>query len=250
MRGRSNHFTDTYWHEFSTLYSRLEHLFISIDIDCPYGLPHVATFNQATFAPLSEHAMELFLAAGYRRNGNCLYNMRCAACQACTPIRLHPHDFKANRNQRRTLAKNHDIEVSILPLRPNLECMQLCDAFLQARYPGENNTAQGYYRDFFLNSIVNSAQVQYRVKDRLVGNAIIDLGYNWLNAVYFFFDPQESQRSLGTHNILSLIELCQQWEVERLYLGYVIDSVPAMSYKKNFKPYYLFLDHLWEKHSV
>jgi len=247
MGNRTLRFSDNHWQEFSLLYSRLEHLFVSIDIDCPYGLPHVATFHQATFAPLGEHAMELFLAAGYRRNGNCLYNMQCPTCSACTPIRLHPHEFRANRSQRRTLKKNLDLQVSIVPLRQNLECLQLCDKFLQERYPRENNTARGYYRDFFFNNIVNSAQIQYRVDDRLVGNAIVDIGYNWLNAVYFFFDPEESRRGLGTQNILYLVELCRQWEVERLYLGYVIDSISAMNYKKNFKPYYLLSNNRWQK---
>ena len=47
--------------EFVSLMARVEHLFVSIDIRCPYGLPFVARFHQATFAPLGERAMELFL---------------------------------------------------------------------------------------------------------------------------------------------------------------------------------------------
>jgi arginine-tRNA-protein transferase len=231
--------------EFSMLLSRVEHLFVSIDISCPYGLPHVARFHQATFAPLSERAMELFLSAGYRRNGNCLYNMQCSDCCACIPIRLHPAEFQPNRNQRRTLKKNRDVEMAILPLQPDRETLDLCEKFLGIRYPRENNNATGYYRDFFLNNIVNSAQIQYRVDGRLVGTAVIDIGYNWMNAVYFYFDPDESRRSLGTYNILQLIDLCLDWEIEYLYLGYLIDSVPAMSYKSNFRPHYLLLKNQW-----
>ena len=145
--------------EFARLLSRVEHLFISIDISCPYGLPFVARFHQATFAPLSERAMELFLAAGYRRNGNCLYNMQCPQCSACMPIRLHPDEFRPNRNQRRALRKNKDVQMAILPLQADQETLQLCEKFLQRRYPRENNNALGYYRDFFLNNIVNSAQI-------------------------------------------------------------------------------------------
>lgn len=176
--------------EFTILHSRVAHLFVDIDIGCPYGLPYIATFHQATFAPLSERAMELFLAAGYRRNGNCMYTMLCNGCTACIPIRLHPAEFSANRNQKRALSKNHDLEKTLLPLQPTKEDYLLCEKFLQSRYPRENNTAKGYYRDFFLNTIVNSAQLQYRLGDRLIGTAIIDIGYNWLNAVYFYFDPR------------------------------------------------------------
>ncbi len=231
--------------EFSSLISRVEHLFVSIDIQCPYGLPYVARFHQATFAPLSERAMELFLSAGYRRNGNCLYNMECSNCSACIPIRLHPLVFRANRNQKRAIRKNRDVEMAILPLQPDLETLGLCEKFLQVRYPRENNNAPGYYRDFFLNNIVNSAQIQYRIDGRLVGTSIIDIGYNWLNAVYFYFDPDESSRSLGTYNVLQLIDLCLEWEVEYLYLGYLIHSVPAMSYKSNFRPNYILSGNRW-----
>jgi leucyl-tRNA---protein transferase len=231
--------------EFSSLISRLEHLFVSIDIQCPYGLPCVASFHQATFAPLSERAMELFLAAGYRRNGNCLYNMKCSRCSACIPIRLHPLEFRPNRNQRRTITRNRDVEMTILPLQPDLETLGLCEKFLQIRYPRENNNAPGYYRDFFLNNIVNSAQIQYRMDGRLVGTSIIDIGYNWLNAVYFYFDPNESRRSLGTYNVLQLIDLCLEWDVEYLYLGYLIHSVPAMSYKSNFRPNHILSEDRW-----
>lgn len=231
--------------EFSSLISQVAHLFVSIDIGCPYGLPLVARFHQATFAPLSERAMELFLTAGYRRNGNCLYNMQCPNCSACIPIRLHSAEFRPNRNQKRTLKKNKDVEMAILPLQPDLETMELCEKFLKNRYPKENNNAPGYYRDFFLNRIVNSAQIQYRIGDRLVGTSIIDFGYNWLNAVYFYFDPDDSSRSLGTYNILQLLYLCREWEIDYLYLGYLIDSVPAMSYKSNFRPHYLLANEKW-----
>ncbi|MDK9708426.1 MAG: arginyltransferase [Desulforhopalus sp.] len=245
--GVSCEYDDRCRREFRSLHARVQHLFIDIDIPCPYGLPYTATFHQATFAPLGDRAMELFLAAGYRRNGNNLYNMYCRECAACIPIRLHPEEFSANRNQRRTLARNQDVVKALSPLQPTREEYLLCEKFLQTRYPRENNTAIGYFRDFFVNSIVNSAELQYRVDGRLVGSAIIDIGYNWMNAVYFYFDPDESKRSLGTYNILCLIELCREWDIEFLYLGYFIPPVPAMSYKGSFHPHYLLVDNNWQR---
>lgn len=225
--------------EFQALISRVQHLFVNIDIDCPYGLPETATFCQATFAPLSERAMELFLSAGYRRNGNCLYNMRCFGCGSCHPVRLHASTFRPNRSQKRAWKMNQDVEKELYPLTPDKENIDLCERFLRSRYPKENNTAPGYFRDFFLNNIVSSAQMQYRVDGVLLGTSIIDIGYNWLNAVYFYFAPEASKRSLGTFNIMHLVDLCREWEIEYLYLGYLIEEVSAMSYKANFKPYYV-----------
>lgn len=232
--------------EFTALIARVEHLFVNIDIDCPYGLPYIATFHQATFAPISERAMKLFLSAGYRRNGNCLYDMRCRSCHSCQAIRLHASTFKPNRNQKRAWSRNDDLTVEMLPLALNQENLDLCNKFLAARYPKENSSAAGYFRDFFHNNIVSSAQIQYRLDGKLVGTSIVDLGYNWLNAVYFYFDPDISKRSLGTFNILHLVDLAKEWDIEYVYLGYLIKEVASMSYKSKFRPYYLLRKDKWE----
>ena len=247
MKGMEISYDEVCRAEFDHLQSRIEHLFIDIDIGCPYGRPCVATFHQATFAPLSERAMELFLAAGYRRNGNSLYTMRCRDCSACTPIRIHPHEFCPNRNQKRVIKRNKNVEISLVPPCVDKENIDLCEKFLQVRYANENNNARGYYRDFFLNSIVSSVQLQFRIDGRLVGTSILDVGANWLNGVYFYFDPDESKRSLGTFNILQLIHICREWGIDYLYLGYYIRNISAMSYKEKFRPHHLLLNKKWEQ---
>ena len=78
-----------------------------------------------------------------------------------------------------------------------------------------------------------------------MGNSIVDIGENWLNAVYFYFDTTESSRSLGTYNILTLIDFCIQKSIDYLYLGYYIEGVSAMDYKSRFRPYYLRQREQW-----
>lgn len=232
--------------EFNAIKHRIDGYFMNLSTQCPYGLPYIATFHQAMFCPLDQRIMELFLAAGYRRNGNCLYTMRCAGCSACIPIRLHRETFHPNRNQKRIRKRNADISVSIEGLTLTEENLELCQKFLERRYPQKNNTAQGYYDSFFLNGITDSLRIHYRLEGRLVGAAIVDIGDNWLNAVYFYFDPDEGRRSLGTFNILNLLDLCQERGIDYLYLGYYIPGVAAMSYKSSFKPHYLYLDESWQ----
>jgi len=239
-------YDDLCCNEFSVLQRTIEHLFVDINIGCPYGLPYVATFHQATFAPLNERLMELFLATGHRRNGNSLYCMCCSECSACIPIRLHIDEFCPNRNQKRAVKKNRDVETKLLPLGVSRENIDLCEDFLQVRYPRESNTARGYYRDFFFNTIVDSCQLQFRLDGRLIGTSIIDYGNNWLNAVYFYFDPCEEHRSLGTYNIMCLVDLCRKWDIQYLYLGYLIRSVSSMRYKSNYRPHYLFKKEKWQ----
>ncbi|MFH2123929.1 MAG: arginyltransferase [Pseudomonadota bacterium] len=233
--------------EFAELQICFEDYFVEMAVECPYHLPQTAVFYQALFAPVPERIMELFLASGYRRNGNCLYAMRCTACSACVPIRLHPQVLQLNRNQHRVIRKNQDLDIEFGPVQPTPENLALCQKFLSRRYPHKNNQAQSYYSGFFLTSIVSSMEIRYRLDGKLVGCGIVDVGENWMNAVYFYFDPDEAKRSLGTFNILTLAELCRKQEIQYLYLGYYIQSVAAMNYKSRFNPHYLYLEGRWQQ---
>lgn len=231
--------------EFSALRTRVDRYFVELNTSCPYGLPEIACFYQAMFGPLTDRAMELFLAAGYRRNGNCLYTMHCRQCSACVPIRLVTRSYKPNRSQKRTEKKNRDLDITFHPLRVEHEHLDLCRQFLEVRYPQEKNNAEGYYNGFFCNAIVNSMRIDFRHEGRLIGGSIVDLGENWMNAVYFYFDPDEKKRGLGTYNIITLVNTCLEMGIEFLYLGYYIDEVAAMNYKKNFRPCELYLGERW-----
>jgi len=145
------------------------------------------------------------------------------------------------------LNKNSDVELDIGPLRANAENLDLCEKFLQSRYPHKNNTARGYYSGFFLNTITSTFEFRYRIQGRLIGNGIVDIGDNWMNAVYFFFDENEARRSPGTYNILTMIDFCLKKKINYLYLGYCIKNVPAMNYKERFRPYYILKGSKWEE---
>lgn len=234
--------------EFSHLKEKIDEYFLDVDTNCPYGLGRTAVFHQAYFAPLDEHVMELFLASGYRRNGNCLYTMKCPNCSACLSIRLLPEKFIPSRSQRRNLKKNTDLFVEIKDYELNEESIALCDKFLKSRYPSDNS-GRRYSQDFFANTITPTQEVQYRLDGKLVGSCIVDQGINWLNAVYFYFDPSELKRGLGVYNILNLVQICLATGREYLYLGYQIDEVAAMNYKKKFRPYQILEAPLWEDYS-
>jgi arginine-tRNA-protein transferase len=172
--------------------------------------------------------------------------MHCNECQACLPIRIIPKKFKANRNQKRAWKKNLDITVEMTPLTCSQENLNLLEKFLAARYPGRDSSALDYYNGFFLNHITNTVEVSYRIGPRLVGVSIVDLSTTWLNIVFFYFDPAEEKRSLGTFNILYLIDFCRQKEITFIYLGYWIKNIRQMNYKANFKPHYILRGDTWQ----
>lgn len=226
--------------------SSLEQYFVDISVGCPYGLEQMAVYHQAMFTSIGDETLGAFLAGGYRRNGNCIYSMRCPACKACVPIRLKAEEFRSNRNQRRVLKKNRDVTAGIAPLRMNRENLDLLDRYLRTRFPEGKSSAEEYYSGFFISAVSRCFEIRYRVGDKLVGVAVVDGAENWLNAVYFYFDPDEAYRSPGTLNILNLVHFCQRHKIEHLYLGYAIEQIQSMRYKTAFKPHELLLDGKWQ----
>jgi len=225
----------------------LERFFIHAAAECPYGMAPNAVYHQAVFGRLDDETMGDFLAQGYRRNGNCIYNMRCPGCAMCVPIRLQPERFHPNRNQRRVWKRNQDVAVEIAPLTMSRENLSLLQRFLSTRFPAGRSSAESYYSGFFITSISRCFEIRYRVGEQLLGVAIVDGAPSWMNAVYFFFDPEQGWRSPGTLNILTLNHICKTHEIGLLYLGYWIDGHVGMSYKSAFRPHELLLDGVWRE---
>jgi arginine-tRNA-protein transferase len=91
----------------------------------------------------------------------------------------------------------------------------------------------------------------YFIKDRLVGVGYVDDVPGGLSAIYFFYDPDERSRSLGTWNVLSLIEQASRRGIPHLYLGYYVAGCQSMEYKVRFAPSeVLGLDGRWTEFRV
>lgn len=224
-----------------------EQFFVNAAADCPYGKQTPAIYHQAILGHIDDQAMGEFLAHGYRRNGNCMYNMRCPHCSLCVPIRIQAKNLRPNRNQRRVWKKNQDVVVEVAPLTMSRENLALLQRFLSTRFPEGKCSAESYYAGFFITTISRCFEIRYKVGDQLLGVAIVDGAPQWLNAVYFFFDPEQGWRSPGTLNILTLNHICLTHGIELLYLGYWIEGHGGMSYKSAFRPHELLIDGQWQE---
>ncbi len=57
-----------------------------------------------------------------------------------------------------------------------------------------------------------------------------------LSSVYFYHDPEEHRRGLGTFGGLYEIESARALDIPHYYLGYWIAGCNTMQYKANFRP--------------
>ncbi len=85
-------------------------------------------------------------------------------------------------------------------------------------------------------SFGNSIVYETRSDEQLIAVAITDVFSDALSAVYTFFDPDYSSRSLGTYSVLQQINATRQLNKVHLYLGYYIKDSVKMLYKANFRP--------------
>ena len=70
----------------------------------------------------------------------------------------------------------------------------------------------------------------------LVGCCLADWAADGISAVYSFFDPGQSRRSLGNYVVIRLIETAAQQGLDYVYLGYWVSGSRKMAYKTRFRP--------------
>jgi arginine-tRNA-protein transferase len=184
----------------------------------------------------------------FRRTGHVIYRPACEGCSQCRAIRIPVNEFQPNRSQRRCWKRNSDIRVELSSPSPDREKHALYQRYLDERHEGQMDDSWEALSRFLYDSPLCSVEMVYRVEDRLVGVGIMDVEPRAASTVYFYFDPAEAQRSLGTLNILCAIEWCRQQNLDYVYLGYYVADCRQMNYKTNFRPCEILQpDEQWER---
>ena len=175
---------------------------------------------------------------GFRRSGDIVYRPHCGACRACMAVRIPVESFAPNRSQRRTLARNADIESRVVPAERDDERLALYRRYLAARHPagGMDDHGASEFDQFLIGSWNEGRLLELRLHGQLVAVAVTDLTDDALSAVYTFYEPELVSRGLGTLAILRQIAWAQRERRRHLYLGYWIDGHRKMTYKRNFQP--------------
>lgn len=185
---------------------------------------------------------------GFRRSGKFAYRPHCQHCNACVPVRLPVDRFQPNRSQRRAWRQHQTLSARLIPLTFSEEHYALYAAYQHRRHDGgnEQDTVE-QYRNFLVQSNVDSMMVEFRDGDRLVMVSVVDLVRDGVSAVYTFFDADDGKASYGTYNILWLVDWCRSLGLPHLYLGYWIAESSKMAYKQNFLPQEYLVDNRWSE---
>lgn len=187
---------------------------------------------------------------GFRRSGDFVYRPECHLCRQCLSCRVPAKEFKMNSMQKKAWKRNQDLTVKITPTYQ----AQTWHYDLYERYINERHAdgdmfppSLDQFEKFLVHSCAESFFLELWKDDRLMCVSTCDQMDDGLSAVYTFFAPDESKRSLGVFAILKQIEYVKTLQLDYLYLGYWVPHSPKMNYKSQYIPLELLLDGQWRK---
>jgi leucyl-tRNA---protein transferase len=202
--------------------------------DCPYLPPRKAITRAIMASRIPPDLYHDFLDAGFRRSGKLIYQPICRGCRKCVPIRVPVDRFEPSKSQRRCLRKNSDLVVSQGAAVATAEKEELYRRYVTGWHGGES--AEGF-ESFLYDSPVQTIEFCYRdAAGRLLAVGICDLSSRSLSSVYFYFDPADAGRGLGTFGALYELDWAAGAGIPFYYLGYWVHGCASMQYKANFRP--------------
>lgn len=222
--------------------------YASVPTPCSYlpGRTAVTVFVDP-LARMTTARYSWLVERGFRRSGEHVYMPYCPSCDACVPARIPVADFRPNRSQRRTTVGNSDLCVTRVATTFVDEHYCLYQRYVASRHAGSSmeNYGPDQYASFLNCDWGESYLYEFRLGPRLVAVASVDHLESGLSAVYTFFDPEFSQRGLGTYAILWQVRLAQNLGLPYVYLGYWISDCVNMRYKSNFRPLEIYRGDRW-----
>lgn len=217
---------------------------------CPYLPDRTAVLPmRLPLRRLTPEEMDHCLDRGDRRQGVLIYRPECPTCSECTPIRLDMQTFAPTRAMKRAWRVG-ERRLTVTLDRPQVspDRVALYNKHRQLRDldQGDGDVRAGEYGAFLVDSCCDSWELTYREEGRLVGTAIFDRAATSLSAVYCCYDPTVVGLSVGVYSVLHQVELCRQWQLRWLYLGYWVAASRAMRYKASYLPHELLVGGRWQ----
>ncbi len=211
-------------------------LTVLADHPCPY-LPNRIATSRAFWAPdMPGDLYHRFMNAAFRRSGRLIYQPICRHCRQCTPLRVPVANFTPDKSQRRCRRRNADLSVDIADPTATDEKFDLYRRYA-FEWHGKADEQRDSFESFLYDSPVQTLEFSYRdPANKLLAIGICDVCPESLSSVYFYFDPAESRRGLGTFGALIEIQAAARLNIPHYYLGYWVNGCQSMQYKSTFRP--------------
>ncbi|HLX59885.1 MAG TPA: arginyltransferase [Planctomycetota bacterium] len=220
---------------------------------CPYLAGQTAEFQYSVAPFLSADEYEELMDGRCRKFGLALFRPVCKACAMCRPIRFAAAEFAPDRSQRRALRRNADLEVRVGAPSCDAQRLELYRRYHRVQrelkaWPQQAD-GQAEYEFSFVHNQLPSTELSVWEKGVLRGVLITENTPNVVSAVYHYYEPECSERGLGTFLIMQCARLAECLQRRWVYLGYYIAGCRSMEYKAKFQPCeVLGVDGVWKRH--
>ncbi len=210
---------------------------------CSYIPNEIASLEHRIMVDIEPDELDWLLAHGYRRFGPDYFRPVCTPCGECISTRVVVSEFEISRNQRRARNRSAHLRIMVGPPQIDDERLALYHAWHAERETAREwspavITAEDYFHQFAFPHPSGRELAFYddSAGGRLVAIGICDETPLAWSAVYCFYDPTYARLSLGTANVLALIELARAQEKPYMYLGYRVSACASLKYKSAFHP--------------
>lgn len=213
-----------------------------LDDSCSYLDNLQSTTHYKLIDNCSTKECQDLIERGYRRFGKMFFRPICATCNECQSIKIEVDNFKFSKSQRRVLKKASHFEVVIQSPNLSQEHLDLFakyHLFMKDKKDWEYNEtkAQNYHNSFVEGHYDFGYEVLYFDGDKLIGVDLIDILDDGISSIYFYYDPDYAQYSLGKYSLLNQISIAKKYNKKWIYLGYYVKECSSLSYKSEYKPY-------------
>ena len=215
--------------------------FCMLDYECAYIPGRSVRMNYKFIEKANKDYVTAVVQRGWRRFGKYFFYPICNGCNECKSLRIDAQDFKPSKSQRKAIKKNKETKIHIQ--RPSISTAHI---ELYNKYHNFKADKDGWrqrdisHKEYFENFVDGAhnfgREVLYYVGDKLVGVDLIDIVNDGISAIYFYYDPDYAELSLGIYSLLMQIDLAKKLGLRYIYLGYWVDGCQAFAYKRNFKP--------------
>ena len=214
----------------------------SVDSECSY----LDNLKQTTYYKIIENCSttecQELIERGFRRFGKMYFRPICSTCSECQSIKIDVVNFEFSKSQRRVLRKASHIKSYIQ--KPTLTQKHL-DLFKKYHlhmkdakdWEYTETTPQAYHASFVNGDNEFGYEILYYDEDKLIGVDLIDILDDGVSSIYFYYDTDYMNLSLGKLSLYNQILYAKELKLKWIYLGYYVKDCPSLSYKAHYKPY-------------
>ncbi|HEY9128847.1 MAG TPA: arginyltransferase [Sulfurovum sp.] len=215
--------------------------FSMLDYDCAYIPGNKVRMNYKYISKASKKFVTAVITRGWRRFGKYFFHPICNGCNECKSIRIDVNNYHFTKSQKKAIKRN--IDTHIVVQKPSLTEAHI---YLYNKYHSfkhekdqwqhRNISQREYYENFVDGAHDYGREVLYIKDNKLIGVDLIDILDDGISSIYFYYDPDYANLSLGTYSLLYQVQLARAYKLPWIYLGYWVDGCKAFAYKPKFKP--------------